>query len=169
MTGCHPRTPVKLVVTYNGSTYNYTCITNKTIKIKNGNIGNGKGLRIITWNKDKAHLVNRMDTIRQLIEDEQPHILALHEANIMQGNDLEELQIPEYNLITDGLYRAGRTGRTCMYVSTSLRADVRVELMEPDLALIALSLGKPHQKRFNVLSFYRQWTVLDNDEPRQTQ
>ena len=38
--------------------YNYTNISNKSIKAYNGN--NTTGIKIVTWNKQKAHLINRI-------------------------------------------------------------------------------------------------------------
>ena len=65
-------------------TYCYRSISNHKIKIQNGNIST-TGIKIMTWNKGGAFLINRMDTIRGLIEDQKPLILALHEAQIPQS------------------------------------------------------------------------------------
>ena len=95
--------------------------------------------------------------------DGKPLVLALHEAQMPQQQDLADLQIDGYLLHMDGIYMAGGTARTCVYTSTSLTVKIRPDLMSDDLAIVALTLGSTHQKRFNIISFYRQWTVINTD------
>ena len=102
---------------------------------------------MLSWNKNKAFLRNRMDTIRQLVQDKSPHILALQEAQITQDDDVRMLQIQGYTLHTDGLYGAGNNSRTCVYTHNDLVVTSRPDLQHPELSMVSLTVGHPRQKR----------------------
>ena len=138
-----------------------TTISNQAIKSYNGNAA--KGIKIITWNKGSANLERKMDTVKQLIQDEAPHVLALHEAQVPASQDLGPLAIQDYSLYLDGLYAAGKQARSVVYVHRDLTVTQRADLQNPELALVALSVGRPRQKKFNILSFYHQWHIQHTD------
>ena len=157
----HPCTPCT-------QQYSHMNISNKHMKTVHGNITQGsngtKGIKLLTWNKANSHLINTIEVIKQLIEDEQPMVLAIHEANILQNHDLDKLQIDGFTLYNDGLYKNGKTGRNCLYIDNCLKVQLREYLMDENLALTAVTLGKPNQTKFTILSFYRQWKLLDLDQ-----
>ena len=155
-----------LPIAYHSIVHNMAA-TNKGNQITNGN--QPKGIKIISWNKGSAFLINRIDTIKQMIHDRMPHVLALQEANIRQEDDLNLLQIPNYSLHTDGLFEAGNTARTCVFVHNDLTVTPRPDLQHPDISMVSLTIGKPRQKKFNLLSFYRQWGVIDADHQTRIQ
>ena len=62
---------------------------------------------------------------------------------------------------------SGKTARSCLYVSTSLTVKLRGDMMDPELAMVAITVGRPNQRRFNLISFYRQWTLILTDEEAQ--
>lgn len=96
-------------------------------------------------------------------------IVALHEAQIFQEHNIDDLQIEGFVLIMDGLYMAGQTARCCMYISTNLTVKIRYDKMDDELAMIVVTVGKPHQRGFNMINFYRQWTVMNQDPLLQLQ
>ena len=144
-------------------------MSNKAYHIKYGNRARGqraRGIKIISWNKGSAHLINRIEVIKQLTVDYKPHILALQEAEISQDTDITKLQIQGYHLYTDPIHRNGGNSRTCVYVHSDLTVKQRPDLESQDLSLISLTVGRPRQRKFNFLAFYRQWSVqgLDSSE-----
>ena len=143
-------------------------VPNKRNKIENGN-RKDPGIKIISWNKGSAHLKNRIDIIRQLIQDESPHILAIQEAELQRDTNLDTVAIPEYNLYTDGLYGAGGNSWTCVYIHRDLTVSLRPDLMDPSLSLIAMTVGRPRQRKFNFIAFYRQWTNQDPDHTKRVE
>ena len=109
------------------------------------------------WNKGSALLQNRMLEIKQIIHDYKPMVLAINEAQIRQGDTVsKEVEMDGYTLYKDGLYLAGQTARSCVYASNELTVTQRTDLQQNNLALVALTLGRPRQKKINIISFYRQ-------------
>ena len=88
--GCHSSIPYSQI-------YSSRTISNKLIKSYNGNIDK-TGIKILSWNKGSSHLINTIDNIKQLIQDEKPLILAIQEANILPGHNLDDLKIEDYKL-----------------------------------------------------------------------
>ena len=138
-------------------------ITNQSIRSYNGN--KSKGMRLMCWNKGSSFLHNKMTAVKQLLNDKKPHVLALTEAELTQEAKLTDVTIEGYTLYTDGLYSAGMTARTCVYVHKDIVAKQWQDLQSPHLSLVALTLGHPRQKKINILSFYRQWSVESTDRP----
>ena len=135
--------------------------SNKTAHITYGN--NPTGIKILTWNKGSAHLSNRIDEVRQLVHDERPHLLSLQEAQISQSASLDAIHIEGYRLFTDPIHRAGGNSRTCLYVHNDLTVTPRPDLEDPSVSLIAVTVGRPRQRKFNYLTFYRQWRIQNPD------
>ena len=47
-----------------------------------------KGLKLLHWNKGSAILENKINEIEAIIQDYQPHILGMSEANYFKKNDV---------------------------------------------------------------------------------
>ena len=71
---------------------------NKLSRAITGNRQN-KGIKLAHWNAGSAHLANKMGEIEQLVSTNSPHILGISEANFKRFHDIEDVQLPEYNLI----------------------------------------------------------------------
>ena len=63
----------------------------------------------MTWNKGSAHLPMRMDQIRQIIDENTPHILALNEANYTDG---DQDDIPGQIMINDNLQCTAKNNKS---------------------------------------------------------
>ena len=104
-------------------------ITNQSIRSYNGN--KSKGMRLMCWNKGSSFLHNKMTAVKQLLNDKKPHVLALTEAELTQEAKLTDVTIEGYTLYTDGLYSAGMTARTCVYVHKDIVAKQQQDLQSP--------------------------------------
>ena len=121
------------------------------------------GIKLMSFNKGNTFLINSLDTIKQIIDREKPHVLSIQEARLRQNCPLEDVQIPDYILHTDGLYQAGKTARNVVYTHRDLIVKVRTDLLHPDIAMIPMKLGFANKTKINVLSFYRQWHTQESD------
>ena len=136
---------------------------NKMAHIKYGNqLGaRGKPLKIIYWNKGSSHLFRKMPDVMKIVEQHQPHILALAEANVLQHHDLSELKIPDYTLhlassISDPTLAVARMA---VYTHKTITVKRQPDLEDADLQLICLEAGLPRQKKSLYLMGYRQWQL----------
>ena len=84
--------------------YSSTIITNTEIRTYNGN--KDKGLKIMSWNKGSSYLENSMNIVRQTIQDYNPDIFTLTEAELRPSTPPQLVQVPGYRLHTDSLYSA---------------------------------------------------------------
>ena len=110
----------------------------------NGNRQNG--IKMMVWNKGAAALETKMSAVKQLIDDNQPDILTLTEAQLNQNVPEQEVSIPNYNLYTDCLYRQGRTARTVCYVNNKLPTKHCIDLDSPELSIVPLTVTKGNTK-----------------------
>ena len=97
------------------SYYSPTIISNKFNHIINGN--HTGGIKFLTWNKGNCYLENKIEAIKIMIDEIKLQVFSIHEARLRQGKSIDEVQIPGYELHTDGLYRAGKTAREIVYTS----------------------------------------------------
>ena len=103
--------------------YTPAAISNKQAHTVNGNTNTG--IRLLSWNKGNTFLTTKMDTIKQIVDKEKPHVFSIQEARLRQGVPLEDVQIPGYDLHLDGLYLAGKTARNIVYTHRDLVVKVR--------------------------------------------
>ena len=130
--------------------------------------GNINGIKIVSLNKQSAKLVEKLEDMKVLIQEEKPHILALQEAEVPHDQPLHQLQIDGFNLFLDGLYHNGLQARTVVFVSKQLKTTQRFDLQNNEISLVSLTIGKPKQKKFNLLAFYRQWRTQNDDLDQRT-
>ena len=127
-------------------------------------------MKIGTWNKGGANqeLRKKINEITILLHEEKLDCLGVTEANLMKGANLEEVNIPGYNLIHDmGIdNKTKKNSRVVVYVKEELIYEVMKKHMGGDLMPeIWLKLGHKGTKRTIVLFVYREhkpWKSRDD-------
>ena len=137
---------------------------NKLVHTMQGNRGQrGRGITCLYWNKGPSLLTNKQADIKSIIADHKPHILGLGEANFKNGQDLDDVAVPGYNLhlglgVSNG--QAGSTARVAVYTHSALRVKRRHDLEDVRVATIWLECGLPQQRGILLCVGYRQWQLL---------
>ena len=57
-----------------------------------------KGMKIAHFNKSQGFLASKISEIKYLISGLNPHVLGISEANFFKNQDLNDVQISDYNL-----------------------------------------------------------------------
>ena len=128
---------------------------NKQIKIENGNI---KGLKILHWNKGPSHLINFTHIIDNILEKHNPSILCLNEANI-KPEHIKDLEFTDYKIEVDNLINDRGLARTAVIIHKDV-SYTRLTSHEPkNTSTVVLRLGLKNNKKFILMSWYRQWTL----------
>ena len=127
----------------------------------NRNTSRGKQLITLYWNKGNSHMFRKIEDIKTLVSQNQPHIFGLAEANVLPGHDLTELQIPDYtlHLASSLTCPAPSAARVAVYTHKSITVKRRLDLEENDLQLVSLEAGLPGKKKSLYMVAYRQWQL----------
>ena len=134
---------------------------NKLSRAITGNRQN-KGIKLAHWNAGSAHLANKMGEIEQLVSTNSPHILGISEANFKRFHDIEDVQLPEYDLILSKTMANDQlqVSRVVCYMHQSLVGKVREDLMSDQFSSIWLEIGLPGKRKILVCQLYRDWRYL---------
>ena len=105
--------------------------------------------------------LRKMPDIKTIVNQHQPHILALGEANVLKHHDLTELRIPDYtlHLASSISSPALSVARVAVYTHKTITVKRRPDLEDPGLQLICLEVGLPRQKKSLYMIGYRQWQL----------
>ena len=124
---------------------------NQQVKALTGNRSN-RGIKLAHWNAGSAHLHNKMDELETVVSDLHPHVLGVSEANFKREHSLEDVQIPEYDIVLSKTIENDqlRVSRVVCYKHQSMVGKVRDDLMDENFSSIWLELGLPRKKKFLV-------------------
>jgi hypothetical protein len=121
-----------------------------------------RGIKIAHLNKGPGHLANKINDIENVISGLHPHILGISEANLFQCHDIQDVQIPNYNLHTCPTLSNPDLGysRVVVYIHNSIVCKPRPDLMNNDYSSVWMQVGLPRQKQILVCQTYREWQLL---------
>ena len=125
-----------------------------------GNKENKKGgIGIIHWNKGPSLLANKMDDLATIIDNYKPLVLGISEANFRKNDDIEDVQLTNYNIHISPTIDNPEHGvsRVVVYTHRSLIVKPRPDLMSPWLSTIWLEVGLPKRQKFLLCNAYREW------------
>ena len=132
----------------------------------NGNRGrNGRGIKLIAWNKGSSLLQNKHHEIETIISTDKPHVLGLGEANLKCNADLTRVQHQGYMLHTAPTMNNPDLGisRIVVYTHSSIVVKRRHDLEDQSISAIWLEVGLPRQKKILVANVYREWQYLGQE------
>ena len=138
---------------------------NKLVRAVTGNRSN-RGIKLAHWNAGSAHLHNKLDDLMDVVSDLHPHVLGVSEANFRREHSLDDVQIPEYDLVLSKTVKNDqlRVSRVVCYKHQSMVGKVREDLMDDNFSSIWLELGLPRKRRFLVCQLYREWQYLEQSD-----
>ena len=127
-----------------------------------------KSLNILQWNKGNARFLNRKDDIRVMIEDHQPHIFGICEANLHHNAHLTSMHIPNYKIEVDNLASQGYRSQIVLYISTSVSYKRRNDLEIPLCAMVWIEFHPNDGPPYLLCTGYREWQdqVTKSDDCR---
>ena len=133
---------------------------NKIAHETNGNII--KSLKISTWNKGNSHLINSINTLHQVVLENNPDIIGIQELNIRDTDNTDTLKIPGYHLITDNLINKNGLARAGILIKDSLNCQTRDDFTNKEDAHMAITVSITKKVKLNIHVWYRQWQELTN-------
>ena len=137
---------------------------NKEIKCVYGNIN--KSINIIHWNLGPRRWENKTEDIQLLVDELNPNIAFISEANYWYGLSPPKYLIQGYELITANTMDNLGYSRIIALVREGTQIRIMHELMNKnDLASIWLRWGGNGQRSIIVGGIYREHTLLGQDDP----
>ena len=114
-----------------------------------GNRGKN-GIKICQWNAGGGYLTSKQPELQNIIAEYTPHVLGITESAYKIYQNIEDVNIPDYNLhFANTLANPGlEISRACVYVHKDMKAEVRNDLMNDSFSSVWLELGKPRQKKY---------------------
>ena len=103
-----------------------------------------------------------MNSIENVIQRFEPHILGISEANLLKCHDPSEVQLQDYELYTSLTMDnpSLEYSRVVVYKHVSIICKVRSDLMSPNFSSVWLECGLPNKKKILVCNLYREWQLL---------
>ena len=97
-----------------------------------------------------------------MINRHNPHIFGVSESNLLKKHKIEDVQIPDYELITALTMENPNLqySRVVVYKHSSIISKVRKDLMSNEFSSIWLECGLPNKRKFLVCNLYREWQFL---------
>ena len=123
---------------------------------------NNRGIKLSHWNAGSAHLPQKLNEIESVINRHNPHIFGVSESNLLKKHKIEDVQIPDYELITALTMDNPKLqySRVVVYKHSSIISKVRKDLMSNEFSSIWLECGLPNKRKFLVCNLYREWQFL---------
>ena len=105
-------------------------------------------------------MINRIDTLRHIVEEYTPDIFSIQETNISSADDILDYQIEGYDMLLDKMLQKHGLSRTSIYISKKIRY-LRGEDLESDIEpMIAIMVYPVRARPFNFFNLYRQWQIV---------
>ena len=103
-----------------------------------------------------------MQDILTLVEQHKPMIFGIGEANLIADQDINLVQIPDYNLhVASSIKNPNmRIARVVVYTHKKLVIKRREDKEDPEVQAIFLEGGLAHQKKTLWIMAYRQWKLV---------
>lgn len=122
-----------------------------------------QGIKIILWNKGSSKFQKRIPNIKLIINDQNPHIFIINEANI-NLKQLKETSFPDYSIETDKLIHTRGQARTIMLIHEAVNYERCHSLEDEDLSTVWIKAGFKQQRIFLINGHYRQWKLQEDKE-----
>ena len=146
--------------------YKFSNLDNHFAKRTNGN-RRQNGIRICHFNKGNSYLCNRICEVENIVNEHRPHVLGLSESNFFKGQDIDEVQIENYNFITAKTLNNPElnVSRVCVYLHNSMVGKVRNDLMDDTFSSIWVEVGLPNKRKILICNAYREGGYMRQADP----
>ena len=142
-------------------------VRNKLMHIQNGNKLN-KLLIIFHWNMGSRFWVQKHDEIQSIVDELNPDVMFIMEANVFSGDPEHLLQIDRYTMeypktwINPSLKYA----RIIMLIKSDLLYEVMEQHMEQDILSMWIKINIRGRRKLVIGGLYREFRLIrqDNDD-----
>ena len=110
---------------------------------------------VINWNKGSAKLHNKINHIKNIIQNHSPHVLAIHELNHQLEDDTADIKVEGYNWEMDKLLHKNGRSRTGFLIREDIRYIRRDDLTTDKEAHLWITITLQGGKKINLQSLYR--------------
>ena len=93
-------------------------IRNRIKRAVNGNIKNQ--IHLMLWNKGNSNIRNKIQEIRDIVEQDKPEILVINEFNHKKDEDLSNTIINGYQLELDQVPEGSNSHRNAIYIKNNI-------------------------------------------------
>ena len=136
-------------------------IRNNLIKQRNGN---GKNtLSISHWNLGSKLWKNKRNQIQALVDQDNPDVLFISEANLDETTSPHESTIQGYNITLPKTVTRNGTARLVLLTRDSLDFKLRDDLMDDIFSNIWIKISRPGTKGLLICGLYREHQYLSQD------
>ena len=145
---------------------------NKEAHSKNGNINKftgDKGLKLFHWNKGNAHFQNKISELQILIQEHDPDILCISEANLKGTPTNIGSQFKGYICETNLMHKNVGISRNILFIKRGIPYKRRSDLENKEICTIWIEIKFTNKKKLLLMGGYRQWTALkecDNENTK---
>ena len=126
---------------------------NKSNHIKNGNIQKARSnFRLLHWNKGNSSLDNKINDICSTIQDFNPDIFSISEANLKIGSTIS---FKDYKIEFNRLHTHSTQSRSIVLINNRIPYTRRYDLETPLISFIWLEVPINKNNKLLLCSYYR--------------
>ena len=137
---------------------------NRRMKDVNGN-GSNNMVSIVHWNTGNRFWQQKTEMIEALIQDKNPDILFISEANMMSTVTKEQRHIEGYKMVLPNTMESLGYARLVLLVKMDIEFKVIGKFMGPSSACIWIHQGSRGRKPLKIGGFYRELSLLRQGTP----
>ena len=133
---------------------------NKHVKIVNGNRTSNSNLNIIHWNGGSRKWQNKRLEIESLLLEKKPDLCFVSEANLWEGLDSHDTDIPGYTIHLPNTIQTLKHARLVLLARHDLLIQVLTEKTDREVAMIWVKVGTHKKSSILIDGIYRQHKLL---------
>ena len=138
--------------------------------MKHSEEGNKKNCKIrLSWWNDKSSQNQRAsvnkDRLSVILEEKKIDVLGISEANVFGDDDISDVKIKGFDIVTDKLLSKFGRARSATYIKNNIKYKIRDDLMDQDYPEIWLELDGYGRGGYPLLycQFYREQSSVLHD------
>ena len=135
-------------------------LRNRRIRARNGNRNSNSILKVLNWNTGSKLWQNKLLEVENLLVDKQPDICYVSEANLWDDLEVDNRNIPGYQLLLPKTMAKLKHARIVLLVKNDLIVHEMREHMDEDTAVIWIRVGQDKRNSMTVGGVYRQHKLL---------
>ncbi len=136
------------------------------MKIINGNIRNN--IKIMQWNKGQIDLTEKIEEVKDLINNFKPEILVINDANFNSHEDISLIKIKGFSLEVDNLMNDHKVNRTVIYIKENICYQRKHKYETKNESSITIAIGYQNMKKIWLTGHYRQFQLINKNKERST-
>ena len=141
-------------------------IRNKKVKMMNGNIN--KTIKVVHWNLGSRYWNNKLEDIQHLVDEMNPDLAYISEANLFAGLALHLRQIEGYHLVYTKAMDFFGYSCLILLVKQGFQVKIMEDWMEEEVASIWTKIARRGCKGVYIGGIYREHKLLLQGYPNNT-